>query len=370
MIGNTGADTADYSGRSAAVAVSLDGVANDGDIATNEGDNVGGFSVSCRPQTIIVNPPLSIVSTSPTGSTFVVSGTTVFLDAPVAGPAPNCVILPTAGVTTTPTTVTTLPIIGLKRAPQGFLPPSGFFTCDQGETLGGDQSPLANPDVENVNGGSADDQLVGSAVGNVLNGNAGNDRISGGASADQLNGGGGDDSLAGGEGNDAIDGGEGTNWADYAQAANAVQVNLTTGTASGEGNDALKNIQNVQGTSFADSISGNDQANVLNGNGGSDALAGNAGDDTVNGGAGADQMSGQSGTDKVTGGEGDDAGQGGAGDDWMQGGQGKDTLLGQQGNDSLYGNAQPDFLNGGRGQNLCKPGSPGLARGDVVVNCG
>ena len=31
-------------------AVSLDGVANDGDIATNEGDMVGGLSVSCRPQ--------------------------------------------------------------------------------------------------------------------------------------------------------------------------------------------------------------------------------------------------------------------------------------------------------------------------------
>ena len=216
MIGNTGADTADYSGRSAAVAVSLDGVANDGDIATNEGDNVGGFSVSCRPQTIIVNPPLSIVSTSPTGSSFVVSGTTVFLDAPVAGPAPNCVILPTAGPLTTTTTVTTLPIIGLRREPQGIPLPGAFFTCDQGETLGGDQSPLSNPDVENVNGGSADDQLVGSAVGNVLNGNAGNDRISGGASSDQLNGGAGDDSMAGGEGNDAIDGGEGTNWADYA----------------------------------------------------------------------------------------------------------------------------------------------------------
>ena len=44
MIGDTGADTADYSERSAAVAVALDGVANDGDIATNEGDNVGGLA--------------------------------------------------------------------------------------------------------------------------------------------------------------------------------------------------------------------------------------------------------------------------------------------------------------------------------------
>ena len=60
ILGDTGTDTADYSGRTDAVAVSLDGVANDGDIATNEGDMVGGLSVSCRPATVIVNPPVGI----------------------------------------------------------------------------------------------------------------------------------------------------------------------------------------------------------------------------------------------------------------------------------------------------------------------
>ncbi len=372
MVGDTGTDTADYSGRPAEmpVAVALDGVANDGDIATNEGDNVGGFSVSCRPQTILVNPPISIVSTSSTGSSFIVSTSTQFLDAPVAGPSPNCVLVPIQTVTTTPvtTTPTGLPIIGLLRQPQGFILP-GSYVCNQGETLGGDQAPLTNADVENVNGGSGNDQLVGNAVGNVLNGNGGDDVIDGGAATDQLNGGAGDDRIAGGDGNDAFDGGEGTNWADFSQSASSVQVNLTTGTATGQGSDTLKNIQNVEGTGSADSLSGNEQANVLNGAGGNDAIAGNAGDDTLNGGSGADQMSGQGGADKIAGGEGQDAAQGGGGPDWMQGGQGGDTLLGQQGNDQLFGNAQPDFLNGGRGQNVCKPGSPGLARGDVIVNC-
>ncbi len=93
MIGDTGADTADYSERSAAVAVALDGVANDGDIATNEGDNVGGFSASCRPQTVVVNPPVSVVSLNASGSSFVVTTDLEFLDAPVAGPAPNCFVL-------------------------------------------------------------------------------------------------------------------------------------------------------------------------------------------------------------------------------------------------------------------------------------
>ena len=52
LIGNTGSDTANYADRSAAVAVSLDGVANDGQIDPAEGDNVGGFSTTCRPATI------------------------------------------------------------------------------------------------------------------------------------------------------------------------------------------------------------------------------------------------------------------------------------------------------------------------------
>ena len=62
ILGNTGSDLANYSGRTEPVAVSLDGVANDGQIDPAEGDMVGGFSVSCRPATIIVNPPIRIIS--------------------------------------------------------------------------------------------------------------------------------------------------------------------------------------------------------------------------------------------------------------------------------------------------------------------
>jgi len=350
MIGNTGADLADYSDRTGAVQVILDGVANDGDIATNEGDNVGGFSVSCRPQTVIVNPPVGVLIDILGDSLFILNDLN-FLDAPIPGPAPNCFIVLVPG-----------------RAAQGI----GFDFCDPGEQLGGDQSPLFDVDVENVNGGSGNDILVGDETGNVLNGNGGDDDLSGGAGADALNGGDGNDLARGGTGNDAIDGGPGTNWVDYASAGAGgvgVQVNLTTGRATGEGNDTIQNSQNVNGSSFADSLNGNEADNILNGAGGNDAISGNAGNDTVNGGAGADQLSGQTGDDKISGAEGSDAIQGGAGNDRLQGGQGKDTILGQKGDDRLFGNAQPDFLNGGPGQDVCKPGSPGLARGDVVVNC-
>ncbi len=104
-----------------------------------------------------------------------------------------------------------------------------------------------------MNGGAGNDILVGSDVGNVLNGQGGNDQISGNASTDQLNGGDGDDTINPGSGNDAVDGGAGTNTVDYASSGAGgvgVTVNLVTGTASGDGNDTLASIQNVNGSSF------------------------------------------------------------------------------------------------------------------------
>jgi Ca2+-binding RTX toxin-like protein len=360
ILGDTGSDLADYSGRTDAVAVSLDGVANDGQITPAEGDMVGGLSVSCRPATVIVNPPVGIFIDI-FGDASILHPADIdgplFLDAPIPGPAPNCFVAVT-GVAT-----------GVARTPQGLVIDFAFF-CNNGEQVGGDASGVV--DVENVDGGAGNDILNGNDLGNVLNGNGGNDQIAGNGSSDQLNGGDGDDTINPGSGNDAVDGGAGTNTADYAGAGAGgvgVQVNLTTGTASGNGNDTLASIQNVRGSSFTDAITGDENANVLNGNGGNDQVTGKAGDDTVNGGAGNDQLFGNSGADKMTGANGNDAIQGGAQNDWLQGGNGRDTILGQKGNDKLYGNAQPDFLNGGPGNDLCKPGSPGLARGDVAINC-
>jgi Ca2+-binding RTX toxin-like protein len=124
---------------------------------------------------------------------------------------------------------------------------------------GNEGNPNSGQNVENVNGGSGNDQLVGSDSGNVMNGNAGNDALTGGASTDTLSGGDGDDWLTGGLGNDAMDGGAGTNTADYSGAGSGgigVNVNLATGQASGDGNDTLAGIQNANGSSFSDALRG------------------------------------------------------------------------------------------------------------------
>ena len=110
--------------------------------------------------------------------------------------------------------------------------------------------------IENARGGSGNDMMIGNHVANVLDGNAG------------------DDMLVGGLGNDTLNGGAGSDTASYAGATGSVIVNLTAGTALGaDGNDTLSSIENVIGTAFNDTLIGNSGANTLNGGDGSDTVS-------------------------------------------------------------------------------------------------
>ena len=62
--------------------------------------------------------------------------------------------------------------------------------------------------------------------------------------------------------------------------AAAVTVDLTKGTATGQGADTLLHIENVVGSNLADTITGSSVGNVLDGKGGADILAGLDGNDT------------------------------------------------------------------------------------------
>ena len=75
-------------------------------------------------------------------------------------------------------------------------------------------------------------------------------------------------------------------------------TNLTTGVVTVNGSGAplpltfnVKQFENVIGSNFNDSITGNASANSLNGGLGNDTLFGSAGNDTLNGGAGSDTAS-------------------------------------------------------------------------------
>ncbi len=139
--------------------------------------------------------------------------------------------------------------------------------------------------IENVKGGSGNDQITGNQAVNTLRGYSGNDTLKGDAGNDVLIGGLGADTLSGGAGSDTAsykDSSKGV----YADLGNA---SLNTNEAAG---DTFSSIENLQGTAYADKLYGNTGANGLKGDGGNDILSGLSGADTLYGGLGADQLTG------------------------------------------------------------------------------
>ena len=110
-------------------------------------------------------------------------------------------------------------------------------------------------------------------------------QLKGGLMLLTLRGGDGDDTLIGGAGAARLFGGngEGTDrgidTASYAASDAGVNLNLLTGKGSGghaEG-DTLLEIENLVGSTFADTLIGDLQSNVLDGGSGNDTLTGGAG---------------------------------------------------------------------------------------------
>lgn len=176
--------------------------------------------------------------------------------------------------------------------------------------------------IENAVGGGGNDTITGNAVGNVLSGGAGNDII---------NGGDGNDTIIGGAGQDTMNGGVGIDTVSYVGSSARVTVNLGNGYVTGGDatRDKISNFENITGSSFDDSLSGNAFANVINAGDGNDTVSAATGDDIVDGGNGNDSI------------------RGGSGNDVLKGGIGNDTLLGEGNNDILDGGAGADILTGG-----------------------
>jgi len=213
---------------------------------------------------------------------------------------------------------------------------------------------------ENAVGGTAADVLTGDAVANMLDGGGGDDELSGG---------GGDDLLVGREGRDTIDGGVGSDTASYREKTASVVVtlnasNAVTVTVGGVDEDSIRNVENIEGGSAADTLTGDDLDNSFLGGGGKDILDGGTGNDTalyidktlavsvtlnganpvtvlvggiaedtlsrienVTGGSGADMLVGDGENNILSGGAGADILQGNGGNDTLDGGEGLDTAV-------------------------------------------
>ena len=255
--------------------------------------------------------------------------------------------------------------------------------------------------IRGLSGSIYADALTGDTGNNALSGADGDDLLTGLDGNDTINGDAGNDTLIGGLGDDVLTGGThtaGGDTASYAGSAAGVTVSLATtniqNTVSA-GSDTLSGIENLVGSDYADTLTGDANNNILNGGIGNDTLDGGAGDDTLIGGAGDDKLTGGGGIDTAsyvgatgpltidltktavqnTGGAGSDTLSGirniigsvtfnniltgdgnnnlltgGAGDDSITGGSGADTFNGGAGNDTFFaGNGSVDIFNGDDG---------------------
>src|SRR6266545_986622 len=231
--------------------------------------------------------------------------------------------------------------------------------------------------IEDVNGSSYADTLMGDGGPNEIFGSAGMDGIAGFDANDYLDGGTDDDILNGGPDDDTLVGGDGFDFVNYETAPGAVYVNLPGGAASGDGTDTLGGVEGALGSNYNDTLLGDGNDNDLigydgidsvAGGGGDDYLTGDAGDDTLSGNDGNDSLDGGAGADSLTGGAGGDTLDGGNEDDGLDGGAGNATLLGRDGSDVLAGGSEDDMLTGGAGGDTLQGGDGNdlLAGGDGI----
>ncbi|CAB5132321.1 Alkaline phosphatase (EC, partial [Olavius algarvensis associated proteobacterium Delta 3] len=192
-----------------------------------------------------------------------------------------------------PDTIEPLPN-GVSEGVTGGIPSDANDTIN---ALGGNDLVRGGGGFDTIDGGDGNDDLQGEAE---------NDFLIGGSGDDTLQGGSGSDTLAGGEDDDVLDGGGGGNdTADFSTGGSVV-VDLSAGTAEGQGSDTLIGIDNVFGSDFDDDLKGNDLNNTLLGNDGNDTLAGGEGNDNLQGGPGNDTLDGGSGNDLSSGEDGAD----------------------------------------------------------------
>ncbi|WP_165820258.1 calcium-binding protein [Microvirga sp. KLBC 81] len=148
---------------------------------------------------------------------------------------------------------------------------------------------------------SGSDYLFGSGYGESLFAYDGNDTVIAGA---------GDDDIAPGAGNDTVNGGAGYDFLTYwnyevvggndTTPGAVIDLQLTSVVDPWGGTDQLVSIEGVEGTAYADTLTGNDRDNSLYGLEGNDHLIGLGGNDFFVSGQGVDTVEGGGGFDTVS----------------------------------------------------------------------
>jgi Ca2+-binding RTX toxin-like protein len=122
--------------------------------------------------------------------------------------------------------------------------------------------------IENLIGSRFSDTLIGNAEANVIDGGSG-------------------------LGDDRLDGRGGVDTVSYASASAGVTVSLALAGAQntiGAGFDSLANFENLRGSSFPDTLTGDNANNLIEGGKGADLITGSLGADRLAGGSDGDRF--------------------------------------------------------------------------------
>lgn len=210
-----------------------------------------------------------------------------------------------------------------------------------------------------IRGSSGDDRLFGQGGSQTFFGEGGNDALLGGQGNDILNG---------GTGADLLDGGTGFDTADYRNATTPLIVDLAfpmsnTGEAAG---DSYISIERLRGTSFNDSLYGDNNDNTLDGGPGADHLDGRGGFDyarysSASAGVTANLANPLQNT-------GDAAGDTYVSIEGLWGSRFNDILIGDNRSNNLDGAGGADVLNGGGGFDYARYESSSIGVTASLIN--
>ena len=339
LIGGAGSDTADYTGSTAVNVDLLNNTASGGDAQGDSFNSIENIIGTAENDTLSGNLSDNVISGAAGDDTLSgVAGTNT-----LSGGAGNDSFIGGSGADTIDG--------GSGTDTVDYLASTSAVNVDliNQTAIGGDSEGDTFTNIEGVRGSNFDDVIIGDASDNVLEGN------------------GGDDTFIGGQGADTFDGGADTDTVSYSTSAAGVQVNLDADTASGgdAGGDSLTAIENLTGSNFDDTLTGDASANVLSGGSGDDVLAGLGGADTLVGGDGTDSADYSASTSGVTvdlnlstaQSGGDAAGDTLSGIENVVGSDENDTFYGDAGDNSFLAGAGDDYARGGEGADTLTGGS-------------
>lgn len=169
------------------------------------------------------------------------------------------------------------------------------------DTIRGEHTP------DFINAYQGDDVIHTYGGNDMINAGSGDDVIDPGWGRDVIHAGDGNDVIMGGSGADTYHGGAGSDTVSYENANSSVNVSLAT--AKSWFSNTYTEIENLDGSTYADVLRGNQGNSILRGNGGNDQIFGGrdkSGNDTLIGGVGDDTLYGENGSDRLRGDEGND----------------------------------------------------------------